>query len=63
MTHDRRSDRPASRTIHAGQSITLHGVRIDCVSIDGETCRLRVWRETVVESTISVDIPQESATK
>ena len=48
---DRRSDRPASRTIRAGESCVVHGVRIDVVSVDGdrETVRLRVWRETEVE--------------
>ena len=61
---DRRSDRPQSRTLTQGQSVIVHGVRIDCVSVDGETCRVRVWRETLVaESSSAVDIPQESDTK
>ena len=65
---DRRSDRPASRTIRAGQSCVVHGVRINCVKVDGdrETVRLTVWRETEcelsAESATGVDIPRESAT-
>lgn len=48
---DRRSDRPASRTIRAGESRVVHGVRIDVVSVDGDrdSVRLRVWRETELE--------------
>lgn len=50
MSMDRRSDKPQSRTLHAGQSVTLHGVRIDCVRIEGETCRIRVWREVEIQT-------------
>ena len=46
---DRRSDRPQSRTLTQGQSVIVHGVRIDCVSVDGETCRVRVWREIEIQ--------------
>lgn len=42
---DRRSDKPQSATLKQGDSRVIHGVRIDCVSVDGETCRIRVWRE------------------
>lgn len=62
---DRRSDKPQSATLQEGQSRVLHGVRIDCVRIEGETCRIRVWREREIsdESATAVDIPVESATK